>query len=282
MDSIERIGAFLGLAAFFGLAVLALLVIQQARDLRRLRGWAGKAPERAIEAAEESGEEIPEPDRGPVSGRLSRWGARLHDRVAAAWAGLGRGYQRLDRRSPIDPRALVAVLALAGVAAAALMTSGFGLRESERERGGGAQTRERPPAPPPSEIEVAVLNGTSVGGVGGVPGLASEIGRVVKDAGYDLGEVTDTDTSFVATVVMFEPGERPAARSLSRDIRSELGRTPVRPMIAEVRDLAGSADVALVLGQDDAEVDEAAGEETEEETAAPEVAPEVAPGVPAP
>ena len=36
-----------GLAAFLGLAVLALLYFSQARDVRRLREWAGRAPERA-------------------------------------------------------------------------------------------------------------------------------------------------------------------------------------------------------------------------------------------
>ena len=51
MDMIENIGAYLGLAAFLGLAVLALLYFQQARDVRRLRDWAGRAPERAAAAA---------------------------------------------------------------------------------------------------------------------------------------------------------------------------------------------------------------------------------------
>src|SRR6266540_3043095 len=49
MDLIERIGSYVGLASFLGLAILALLYFSQARDVRRLREWAGRAPERAVE-----------------------------------------------------------------------------------------------------------------------------------------------------------------------------------------------------------------------------------------
>ena len=37
MEVIKEVGAFAGLAAFLGLAVLALLYFAQARDVRRLR-----------------------------------------------------------------------------------------------------------------------------------------------------------------------------------------------------------------------------------------------------
>src|SRR5919206_119831 len=46
---IEKYGAYVGVAAFFGLAVLSLLYFAQARELKRLRDWAGRAPERAQE-----------------------------------------------------------------------------------------------------------------------------------------------------------------------------------------------------------------------------------------
>ena len=48
-DQVEKFGAYVGLAAFLGLAVLSLLYFAQARELKRLRDWAGRAPERAIE-----------------------------------------------------------------------------------------------------------------------------------------------------------------------------------------------------------------------------------------
>ena len=52
MELIKEIGAFAGLVAFLGLAVLALLSFAQGRDLRRLREWAGSAPERDAERKE--------------------------------------------------------------------------------------------------------------------------------------------------------------------------------------------------------------------------------------
>src|SRR5262245_27390504 len=54
MEVIKEIGAYLGLAAFLALAVLVLLYFQQARDVRRRREWAGRAPERAAAAVEEA------------------------------------------------------------------------------------------------------------------------------------------------------------------------------------------------------------------------------------
>jgi len=51
MEIIEQIGSYAGLAAVLGLAVLAALYFSQARDVRRLREWAGRAPERTGEPA---------------------------------------------------------------------------------------------------------------------------------------------------------------------------------------------------------------------------------------
>jgi LytR cell envelope-related transcriptional attenuator len=48
-DQVEKYGAYVGIAAFFGLAVLSLLYFSQAREMKRLREWAERAPERARE-----------------------------------------------------------------------------------------------------------------------------------------------------------------------------------------------------------------------------------------
>src|SRR5437764_1236355 len=48
---VEQIGALAGFAAVAGLAILSALYFSQARDLKRLREWAGRAPERAAESA---------------------------------------------------------------------------------------------------------------------------------------------------------------------------------------------------------------------------------------
>src|SRR3954466_10621903 len=48
-SDLKTIGALAGLAAVPGLAVLSLLYFGQAREVQRLREWAGRAPERAAE-----------------------------------------------------------------------------------------------------------------------------------------------------------------------------------------------------------------------------------------
>src|SRR4051794_41255898 len=48
-DQVEKYGAYVGIAAFFGLAILSLLYFAQAREVKRLREWAGRAPQRAAE-----------------------------------------------------------------------------------------------------------------------------------------------------------------------------------------------------------------------------------------
>jgi LytR cell envelope-related transcriptional attenuator len=64
MHVIQEIGAYAGLAAMVGLAVLSALYFSQARDVRRLREWAGRAPERAARAVAPS-RPVPPPQRGP-------------------------------------------------------------------------------------------------------------------------------------------------------------------------------------------------------------------------
>ncbi len=51
-DQIERFGSYFGYAAIIGIGVLSLLYFAQAREVKRLREWAGRAPERDAELAE--------------------------------------------------------------------------------------------------------------------------------------------------------------------------------------------------------------------------------------
>src|SRR5262249_42497123 len=160
-----------------GLAVLAFLLFLQARDVRRLREWAGRAPERAAEAAVAqvaAAEVRQEAVEGPPPSRWQRLRARaaaLRDRVGAA---AGSWWEELDRRSPVDPKILAgAVAVLVAVAVAAIITGGFGLGGSE-SNGGRARA-----ARPPSHVRVAVLNGTQENGVQAVAGLASKVAHKV-------------------------------------------------------------------------------------------------------
>ncbi len=265
VDLLERIGPYLGVAAFLGLAVLAFLIIQQAREVRRLREWAGRAPERADEAAqaaaaaaeargdaaedaqEEEQEEEEPVAAAPEAGEPGRF-ARFRDAVAVRFAAL-------DRRMPMDPRYLIAVLA-AALIAAGVLTSGFGLLGDDGGGGGGGGKRG---GEKPERVEVAVLNATQVD-EGSVPidavaGLAAKVAdEVIKPAkGFKVGEEETAGSGFDATTIMFEPNAEAEAEDLARTVSDQLGETPVTPMVDEVRQLSGNAPLALVIGQDDAE-----------------------------
>jgi hypothetical protein len=245
MHVIESIGPLLGIAAFLGLAVLAFLLFQQSRDVRRLREWAGRAPERAQEAAEAvqaaaeaTRRDVPEGAAEDAEhAEPSRAG-----RLGAAWArGAGRvrdGLTAVDRRLPVDGRYLLALGAVA-VVAVGVLTSGFGL-----VGGGNGKHHDHHASPQP---KVAVLNGTMV------TGLADLVDKkVIEPAGYKAGVVTNTASSFANTVVMYEAGGRADAKRLADSIKPKLGETPVQEMTADVKARAGGAPLALALGLDDA------------------------------
>lgn len=261
IDLVERIGPALGIAAFLGLAVLAFLIFQQAREVRRLREWAGRAPERASEAAEASlaaAEARGESMESPAVAREGRLAPlhRLRDRVAGA---LRPAWSTLDEQSPVDPRYLLVVLA-AAVVAVGVLTSGFGLVGGDDGKGGGkgggAGKAERGAD---SKPKVAVLNATQTVDAAGVPvegveGLATKVANeVLKPADYPAGRQENASDGFAETVVMFEDGSEGDAETLAADVESKLGPVQVQPMISDVRALAGGADLALVVGQDDAQ-----------------------------
>jgi len=65
-ELIDDVGAYAGIAAIVGLAVLSLLYFTQAREVKRLREWASRAPERDAElAARVRGEGMPMRPRTP-------------------------------------------------------------------------------------------------------------------------------------------------------------------------------------------------------------------------
>jgi LytR cell envelope-related transcriptional attenuator len=245
MDLIEDLGAFLGLAAFVGLAVLAMLYFQQAREVRRLRDWAGRAPERAESAAEAAAAEIAGREQEAEAAGPSRV-ARVRTWFEARAPRLPRG---MGERLP-DPRILGVIAIGAILVGVGVATGAFGLLEGEegagRLKGGAVQ---------PSKVEVAILNGTSPApGEPGVPGLAAKVGDNVKGVGYKVGPVTDTEVPFAESIVMYEDGHEAEARQVAKDVGKQLGKTPVGMMTGEVKEQAGGAGVALVIGQDDSQI----------------------------
>jgi hypothetical protein len=246
VELIKEIGAFAGLVAFVGLAVLALLSFAQGRDLRRLREWAGSAPERDAErkestsaAAAERAEEMRKLEEARTAEHRAE--EERERRRGRREAGLP---ERTWRERLGDPRYLVGVfvvLILIGGGAAFALSRGGG------EEGGAAPGRKaagkaKRAALKPGEIEVTVLNGTAV------DGLAGTYGNRVEQHGFQLGAVGNSKASFSESVVMFEQGEGRAAHRVADVL--EISR--VRPMSSEIASLAAGASVAVVVGEDNA------------------------------
>jgi hypothetical protein len=254
---VDRFGPILGIVAFVGLAVLAFLLFHEAREVRRLREWAGRAPERAAEAAAAQLAAAEARQRAAAGPPPSRW-QRLRDRFADARRRLGERlrphWRHLDRRSPIDPRIVAAALAVCALAAAAVLTRGFGLAGSSSEGGPARAAR------PPSHLRVAVLNGTQEAGVQAVAGLASKVAHeVVKPAGYKAGPVTNAPGSFRRTVVMFKHGHGGEAKALATAVQPKLGTTPTQSMTGATRSVVGKAELAVVIGLDDSRFGQSSG-----------------------
>lgn len=265
MELIQEIGAYAGLVAFLGLALLALLSFTQGRDLRRLREWAGSAPERDSERKEATAavashkaeemrklEEARQAEREAAEQREERRkrreeglpeltaSERLRERFGGGTLN-GGGGSRFGRPAYLVAIAAAAVLLVGGVAFAVLGGSDDGGGGKAKGNGGGAGGNAAAQVRP-SEIEVTVLNGTAT------PGLAATYGDMVEGKGFQLGAVTNSTSGFEDSIVMFEPGNKPEARRVS----GALDIPRVRPMTSEIAAVSAGAPVSVVIGEDNA------------------------------
>ena len=258
LHTVERIGSFAGLASFLGLAVFALLLFAHGRDIRRLRDWAGSAPEREQERMEatqsiaaQRAEELREleesrtAEHDAIADREVRRQRREEglpeqtrgERFRARFSGFG---ESLSRPALLAVLFVVFLLVVGGVAYAVLNTgndsSGAKTSSTNGKQKAGAGTIK------PGEIEVAVLNGTSV------TGLAATWGDKIEKKGFELGAVTNTNSTFEESVVMFEPGAKPEAKEVAERLKIK----NVEPMIPEVAEVSNEAKVSVVVGEDNA------------------------------
>lgn len=252
--AIEQIGSYAGLAAFLGLGVLALLCFTQARDIRRLREWAGSAPERDAERKETTSavaaqraeelkalEDARTAEHEAVSEREERR-RRREEGLPEQTTGerVGGFFSRLGERLA-EPRWLavifvVMVLVVGGVAYALLNGS------DEDAKGGQGKQATAAKQVKPSEVEVAVLNGTAT------PGLAATFGDQIESKGYQLGAVTNSDEPAETSVVMFTTGHKPEAKKVAKQLQI----ADVKMMTTDIKRDSGEASVAVIIGEDDA------------------------------
>lgn len=259
MELIKEIGAFAGLGALLGLAILSLLYFSQARDVRRLRDWAGRAPERDAEEVEATSDLAAE--RAEELRKIEEERSRREEAVAAESQAATKRERRRERREAGLPeqtrwertrdrlgggvrgRRMPEARYLA-VAVGAVIVIGVAVAAATGLLGGDGDDQGSSQALKPSQVEVAVLNGTNPP----VQGLAGAVGDRLEGGGFQIGVVSNSQNSFTESVVMFTRGHKPEAAKVARN----LGIPKVRLMTPDIRGDSAGATVSVVVGQDKA------------------------------
>jgi hypothetical protein len=221
---VQDVGAAAGLAAGVGLAVLSALYVSQARDVKRLREWAGGAPER--------------PGPGVTTVPHARQTAIVPPRRRRPW------HRPIGMRSVAV--ALVGLLVLGGAAAELTGRDGgddSGKAQANSDNGLSNKPRRSGATVKPGNVTVAVLNGTTV------PGLAAALRDRIAAAGFEKGMINDfSDQQLAASVVQYVPGHQSEAQAIGR----RFGISRREPVTADSRALAGDATVIVIAGADKA------------------------------
>ena len=266
-ELVEDAGAIVAVIAGIGIALLVPLYLSQRRDLLRLVEWMERDPEHPaadvvasealLDRAEAELEELlgePPPPAAPAT-EVTPPPAAAPAQEAPVTAAQRVTAERpaLERitmeRAALEPhprwRRFVGTITrprwLVAIAVAAVVLGIAAIFGSELILETGEDGHEpRPAAVATADVEVAVLNGTAV------PGLGAKVGDDVEANDFKLGAVTTIPEPFDQTVVMFEKGRERAARKLARD----LGVGPVQPIDRQAQRLAQGADLVVIAGQD--------------------------------
>ena len=234
-DVIQTVGAYAGLISLFGIVVLAMLCFSQARDLRRLREWAGGAPERDSEVREVS--EIVAEER---SQELKVLAEREERRMERSGLVEGSFWDRLGRTGRI--MAIIAAVVVLGAGAAYAGSTLLGGDDSGSGGSGSGNSKQAGGSKKPAQIKVAVLNGTG----GAEVGLASDYASALESAGFTVGIVTDAPETFVSSVIMYTPGNEAAAKKVGKSVDI----TETEAVTPEVEELTTGAMATVVIGTD--------------------------------
>jgi hypothetical protein len=239
LEIVQEVGAAAGVAAVVGLGVLSALYFSQAREVKRLREWAGRAPERS--------------GRGVTAlpGRAAGVPSPAHPQTAATASGAPASRAVPEQTVTIPPRrsqprysrigtryVAVGLLVLGGAAAYGVtqLTGDDGGDNSNKPKRNGAAVE-------PGNVTVAVLNGTTV------PGLAAMLSDQIAAAGFKKGTINDySDKQLAESVVQYAPGHQAAAKAVSRMV----GIGQRAPATDDSRALAGDATVIVIAGTDKA------------------------------
>jgi LytR cell envelope-related transcriptional attenuator len=285
MSRVQEIGAYAGFAAVIGLAVLSALYFSQARDVKRLREWAGRAPERAAEeesriAAQASTAQQqraaagmggaptmappPPPTTLPGTGSATPApGSLPSPRPAPTVAStpstpiLSRPpepwYKRVVWPEPRYIALIVAGVIVIGGGAA------YGISHLVNDNGGSpgkatATTKQSSNAPatttkakPAPRVVPSKVTVAVLNGTT-VTGLASETANKLVQLGFQRGNTSNADTQGqqAQSVVEYSGNNARAARLVA----NRLGISDIEPIDAQTQVKAGDATVTVIIGAD--------------------------------
>jgi hypothetical protein len=252
---VQELGALAGLAAVVGLIVLTALYVSHARDVKRLREWAGGAPEGFGPGIAVPGRAARVPHAAQPQSAASASGAPasvsgLRPATAAGGAVPPRRSQPWyswigTRSAPV----LVGLLAVGGVATygvSQLVDGDGGDHSGKTQANGNGSSRKSKrsgDAVKPGTVTVAVLNGTTVNG------LAAALRDQIAAAGFRGGTINVfSDQQLAESVVEYVPGHLAEAKAVGRIV----GISQWAPVTANSRALAGDATVIVIAGADKA------------------------------
>jgi hypothetical protein len=252
----DRFGGYVSVAALVAVLLLIPLYLSQRRDVRRMRDWMQREPEHPgadlaasetlLDRAEAELEELigaAQPGATPATA-LTAAARVTHERPALERITMERAALEPHPRwrrfvaTATQPRVLVAV----ALGALVLGVGGIFLSEALLQDSGGGARKTPAAAIDPADVKVAVLNGTSVGG------LAGRVGSDVASSGFELGAVTSTDPGAEKTTVLYADGQKAAAQKVARKLGVD--DKFVAPLDRDTRRLAGDADVVVIAGLD--------------------------------
>jgi hypothetical protein len=180
LEVVQEIGAAAGLAGVVGLAVLSALHLSQARDVKRLREWAGRRQSAIV-----------------PPWRSQPWYSRIGTRyVTVALVVLGGAAAYGVTQLTGDD---------GGDKSGSVLANHDNALSDEPKRDGAAVK--------PGNVTVAVLNGTTV------PGLAAALRDQIAAAGFKKGTINNfSDQQLATSVVQYAPGHAAEAKAVSSSV----------------------------------------------------------------
>ena len=267
-DVAHHMPTYVSLAALVAFLLLLALYLSQRRDLLRLRAWMEGEPghptedlarsEALLDDAEAELEAIlgvepapvaatavqtavappPAASATPTAGSVPITGERpaLEQITTEREALLPHPRWRRFVARVSQPRILGLIAAGAVILGLAGIFGSDKLLNNTSESG----PVRKPGAVVPRNVTVAVLNGTSV------PGLGGKVASDVQVNNFRLGTVSNSRKQYDQTVVMYETNEKNAADKVAHD----LGVKVVQPIDRQTQQEAGGADVVVIAGMD--------------------------------